>query len=357
MLGRGIDQILPFPSEPIIYESYVKNANRYVQLAEEVNGPIPRGVDFTYIWGDALDEFKKVPPDIRIINLETSITRSNDYWEGKGINYRMNPDNIPCITAAGIDCCSLANNHILDWGYTGLNETLETLHKVNVKTAGAGNNLRKAAAPAMLEIARKGRVWLFASGSTTSGIPREWAARRNKPGVNLLPDLFEETIQAVETQVSLVKQKGDVAIFSVHWGSNWGYEIPDEQIRFAHRLIDQAGIDIVYGHSSHHAKAIEVYKNKLVLYGCGNFLDDYEGIGGYEEFRADLSLMYFPSLDPLTGKLFSLQMTPLQIKRFRLNYAVRSDARWLTDVLNREGKRFGSEVELKPDNSMIIHYR
>jgi poly-gamma-glutamate synthesis protein (capsule biosynthesis protein) len=114
MTGRGIDQVLPHPSPPVIYEPYLKNARGYVEIAEEANGPIPQPVDFSYIWGDALDEWKRVRPDLRIINLETSVAKSGDYWKGKEINYRMSPENIPCITAAEVDYCFLANNHILD---------------------------------------------------------------------------------------------------------------------------------------------------------------------------------------------------------------------------------------------------
>ena len=91
MTGRGIDQVLPHPSDPRIYEPYVRDARGYVELAENVSGLIPRPVSFSYIWGDALDEWERVAPDVRIINLETSVTTSNDYWQGKGINYRMHP--------------------------------------------------------------------------------------------------------------------------------------------------------------------------------------------------------------------------------------------------------------------------
>lgn len=353
MPGRGIDQILPFPSEPVIHEPYVKNAIQYVNLAEELNGPVPRHVDFVYIWGNALEEFKKISPVVRIINLETSITKSNDYWN-KGINYRMNPANIRCITVASIDCCCLANNHVLDWGYAGLAETLDKLHEAGVKTTGAGRNLEDAEAPAILTSEGKDRVLVFAFGSVTSGILQSWAAQPDKPGVNLLKDFSKDTIQHIEALVKKVKRKGDIVIFSIHWGGNWGYQIPSEQIQFAHELIDYAGVDVIHGHSSHHVKAIEVYNGKLILYGCGNFLDDYEGISGYESFRADLSLMYFPHLDMLTGKLISLRMTPMQIKRFKLNYAQKADARWLTDVLNREGTRFGSRFQLLHDNSFIF---
>src|SRR5512139_2429220 len=98
----------------------------------------------------------------------------------------MHPDNIPCITAARIECCSLANNHILDWGRPGLVETLETLKKAGLKSSGAGRNLREAESPAVVEVAGKGRVLVFSFGSETSGIPLSWAAAESRPGVNLL---------------------------------------------------------------------------------------------------------------------------------------------------------------------------
>lgn len=134
-LGRGIDQILPHPSPPLIYERCVQSAIDYVQLAEKVNGQIPRKVDYDYIWGEALEEFRKEKPDVRIINLETSITKSENY-DPKGINYRMNPHNCKVLTTARIDVAELANNHVLDWGIEGLVETLATLKKLNIKPAG-----------------------------------------------------------------------------------------------------------------------------------------------------------------------------------------------------------------------------
>ncbi len=133
-------------------------AREYVRLAEKANGTITTPVSFSYIWGDALDEWQRVAPDVKLINLETSITKRNDYWPGKGINYRMNPENITCLTAAGIDCCALANNHVLDWGYSGLVETIETLKTAQIKTAGAGPERQSAETPAIMEIEGKGRV-------------------------------------------------------------------------------------------------------------------------------------------------------------------------------------------------------
>jgi poly-gamma-glutamate capsule biosynthesis protein CapA/YwtB (metallophosphatase superfamily) len=110
MTGRGIDQILPFPGDPAIYEPYLRNAKDYVRLAEERNGVIPKPLNFSYVWGDALFQLDRADSDVRLINLETSVTESREYWRGKQVQYKMNPENIPCITAAKIDCCSLANN-------------------------------------------------------------------------------------------------------------------------------------------------------------------------------------------------------------------------------------------------------
>ena len=354
MTGRGIDQILPYPSDPVIHEGYVKDARGYVEIAEKVHGSISRLVDLAYIWGDALDELERVAPDLRIINLETSITRSDDYWKGKEVHYRMHPENIDCITAAKIDVCSLASNHVLDWGYSGLKETIETLRKAGVRSAGAGMNLREAESPVVMEIKGKGRVIVFAFGSPTSGVPLSWAASDKRPGVNLLKDFSDETVHCVRQRVHEVKQKRDIVVASIHWGGNWGDRVPQEEIDFAHRLIDEAGVDIIHGHSSHHVKGIEVYQDSPILYGCGDFLNDYEGISGYEYYRDDLGLMYFPTVDPSTGRLVKLQMTPTQIKHFKVNRASKEDALWLADILNRESKKFGTGVELGKDNVLTL---
>lgn len=109
MTGRGIDQILPHPSDPKLHEAYVKSADDYVHLAERANGPIPRRVTPDYVWGAALEEFERFRPDLRVVNPETAITRNDDFLP-KSINYPMNPKNGPVLTAAGIDCCILANN-------------------------------------------------------------------------------------------------------------------------------------------------------------------------------------------------------------------------------------------------------
>jgi poly-gamma-glutamate capsule biosynthesis protein CapA/YwtB (metallophosphatase superfamily) len=352
MTGRGIDQVLPHPSDPILYEPYVRNAIAYVRLAEQTNGPIPTPLEFSYIWGDALAELERVAADVRIINLETSITERGEYWKGKGIHYRMAPENIPCISAAKIDCCALANNHVLDWGYAGLQDTLAALAKAGVKSAGAGRNRKEAEAPAVIEIVGKGRVLVFALGSATSGIPWAWAASANKPGVNLIDERSEDAIRRLGSHVKAIKRPGDIVVASIHWGGNWGYDIPRAQRTFAHRLIEHAQVDVVHGHSSHHPKGIEVYRDKPIIYGCGDFLNDYEGIGGHEEYRADLTLMYFVCMDPSNGRLVRFNMTPMQNRRLRANRASEQDARWLRDTLHREA--FYTRVVLNDSDPLTL---
>jgi len=121
--------------------------------------------------------------------------------------------------------------------------------------------------------------------------------------------------------------------------------------------VPEEGVDIVHGHSSHHVKAIEVYRERLILYGCGDFLNDYEGIGGYEEFRSDLTVMYLVKVDPRDGRLVAVRLVPLQMRRFRLNHASQADASWLCALLNRLGQPFGTRVELESDNSMSLRWR
>ena len=356
MTGRGIDQVLPHPCEPTLHEGYAGSALDYVRLAEEANGPIPRPRDLSYVWGVALDELSRAQPDVRIVNLETSITRSDDYV-AKGINYRMSPENAGCLAAAGIDGCALANNHVLDWGRAGLSDTLENLTRLRIKHTGAGRDRAAASTPAIFEVAGKGRVVLFAFASTTSGVPRQWAATPDRGGVNLLTDLSDEGIAGIAEQMARVRRPGDVIIASIHWGSNWGYDVPREQARFARALIDGAGVSIVHGHSSHHAKGIEVHRNRLILYGCGDFLNDYEGIRGYEEFRDDLPLMYLADVDPVTGELAALEMVALQIRRFQLARASPADADWMLRRLNQVSRAFGSHLDRKPDGRFALSWR
>jgi poly-gamma-glutamate synthesis protein (capsule biosynthesis protein) len=351
MTGRGVDQILPHPSDPVLYEDYVHDALEYVGLAIHANGPVSFPVGFDYIWGDALAELRRA--DMRIVNLETSITTSAGPWPGKGIHYRMHPQNVGCLAAARIDCCGLANNHVLDWGYAGLAETLHTLDEARIAHAGAGRNAGAASAPVALAVPAKGRVLVLALGSPTSGIPPGWAAETEKAGVNILTDLSTNNARRIAQEFLRITRPDDIAVVSIHWGGNWGYEIPTAQISFARQLVDE-GIDIVHGHSAHHRKAIEIRRGHLILYGCGDFVNDYEGISGHEEYRGDLTLLYRITMTVQPRRLADVTLLPMQVRRLRLNRASADDAKWLASVLSRECARFQTDARLQPDGTIRV---
>jgi poly-gamma-glutamate synthesis protein (capsule biosynthesis protein) len=350
MTGRGIDQILPAPCDPALDEPYARSALDYVELAERVHGPIARPVDPTYIWGDALAELERAKPHVRIVNLETAVTRSEERAP-KGINYRMSPENADCLIAARIDCCVLANNHVLDWGTQGLEETLDTLHGAQIRTAGAGRDTAEAAAPAVLELAGRRRLLVFAFGMDSAGVPADWAATATRAGVSRLPDLSSRTTDALADRILAAKRAGDLVLLSMHWGSNWGYEVSRQQRSFARRLIDAGAAELVHGHSSHHPRPIEIYRERLILYGCGDFLNDYEGISGHETFRPELALMYFPRLEAASGKLLELALAPTRTRKFRVGLANAEEADWLAALLRRES---AIHVERTPDARLRI---
>ena len=353
MTGRGIDQILPTPGNPRLHESFVSSAIGYVELAERRNGAIARPVTPAYIWGDALSELEHRHPDVRIVNLETAITTCDDAWPGKGIHYRMHPANVTCLGAAGVDCAALANNHVLDWGRSGMEETVATLQAAGIAVAGAGRDEHEAALPAALCVPHGGRVLVFALAMASAGTPSSWEATSSRSGVALLRDCSAASLGRLRDRIAEQRRCGDAVVVSIHWGPNWGYEVEPERCQFARALIDEAGVDVVHGHSSHHPIAVELHAGRPILYGCGDFINDYEGIAGHEACRPGLALMVFVDLDSAGGTA-DVRLVPLMRKRFRLGYAPQADLEWLQEMLCREGNASGTHVVRSGEHELRI---
>ncbi|MEV0298557.1 CapA family protein [Nocardia sp. NPDC050710] len=346
MLGRGVDQILPHPGDPTLHERSVDDARVYVELAEHTHGEFAHPVDFDHPWGDVLPILAQVDPEVRLINLETAITADDAFAPAKGIHYRMNPANVPVLTAIAPVVCALANNHILDFGIRGLADTVETLDTAGIQRAGAGADSDDARTPAVTKIDDGRRVVIVSVGAGSSGVPQYWSARADRPGLWWIGD--SPNIRAadeVAAEVLAHKRNDDIAIVSIHWGPNWGYGVPYSERQFAHRLID-AGIDVVHGHSAHHPRPIEIYHGKPILYGCGDAIDDYEGIRGYERYRPDLRLLYLVSIDP--GAM-ETRMIPLRIRHMRLQSATHDDSQWLCETIEYISRDFGTRVVPRPD--------
>ncbi|GAA3760143.1 CapA family protein [Salinactinospora qingdaonensis] len=353
MLGRGVDQILPYPGAPEVREPYVADARGYVRLAETANGPIDVPVDFSWPWGDALAVLAETTPDVRVVNLETSVTSSDDFMSNKLVHYRMNPANLPSLSVAHPDVCALANNHVLDFDRRGLAETLDALAHASLRTVGAGFDADQARRPAIVPTGAGTRVVVFSFGMASSGIPAQWAATEERAGVDFVSAPSPAAATEIVERVERVKQPGDVVIASVHWGDNWGYTVTPEQTDFAHALIE-GGVDIVHGHSSHHPRPVELYRNGLILYGCGDFINDYEGIVGHEQYRDELRLLYLVSVEPGLAAPTEVRLVPMRARRMRLGHAGHEDTRWLQSTLDRISRDFGSRVGMTPDGALTV---
>jgi poly-gamma-glutamate capsule biosynthesis protein CapA/YwtB (metallophosphatase superfamily) len=353
MLGRGVDQILPHPGNPVLHEAAITDARSYVRLAEHANGPIPRPVDASWPWGEALQVLDDAAPEARVINLETSVTGSDDFAPGKAVHYRMHPDNLDALSVARPDVCVLANNHVLDLGEDGLEETLDALARAGLPTAGAGGDLEAARRPAVVPLVGGGRLLVFAAGAASSGIPARWAASEQQPGVHFVAETSPTAADGIIELVDAHRRAGDLVVVSIHWGSNWGYDVPRSHVGFARRLVD-GGVDIVHGHSSHHPRPIEVYRDKLILYGCGDLIDDYEGISGYERYRDDLRLLYLITVARDTGTIAQARIVPMLARRMRLERAGDEDVEWLRATLDRISQPFGARLDRDADGSLTV---
>lgn len=353
MTGRGVDQAFATSCDPVLYERSVRDARRYLELAEHENGSIPAPISPGYPWGDARSHLDQNAADLFVGNLETSITTHSEPWEGKGIHYRMHPENTECLKQLGLDCASLANNHVLDWGRDGLEETLSSLNKAGIQFAGAGRRLKSAAEAAKYH-REDTRLLVFGIGTTDSGIPQTWEATASRSGVHLLPDYNRDTIGALIKRVQSRSTTDDLVICSIHWGGNWGWNVPDLHEQLAHRLIEEANVDLIHGHSSHHPKPLDVHDGKLILYGCGDLMNDYKGISGHESYRGDLSVLYRAEVDPESGVLQELRLHVFQIHRMRLRTASTDDTRWLMNTLNRHGEPFDSNLTHRTENELVL---
>jgi poly-gamma-glutamate synthesis protein (capsule biosynthesis protein) len=177
--------------------------------------------------------------------------------------------------------------------------------------------------PAVLPLNGGGRRLLVFSWATRdSGVPPDWAAGHRTPGVALLHDLSERGLQQVSAGVDEHRRETDVVLLSIHWGGNWVDEVPQAHRQFARELIDLGVVDAVHGHSSHHPLPFEIHRGKLILYGCGDLINDYEGITPRGDHPEDVACLYFATLSRDSGRFVSLRIVPLQRRAFRL---VRAD--------------------------------
>jgi poly-gamma-glutamate synthesis protein (capsule biosynthesis protein) len=117
--------------------------------------------------------------------------------------------------------------------------------------------------------------------------------------------------------------------------------------------LELGAADVVHGHSSHHPLAIEVWRGKAILYGCGDLVNDYEGIGGHGSLRCDAGCLYLLTLDE-QGLLRRLEIEPLMLRRFRLEAADAAARRWLLSIFDAGGRALGSRARWMPEGRIEL---
>lgn len=354
MLGRLIDQLLPHHvDEP-------EEARHVASIRQ--NRPELRDYSASSPWGNTLNLLGR--SDLILANLETSATTSAEKWPRKVFNYRMHPANVECLKIAKVDYVSLANNHTLDFGRTGLFDTINTLRDASIAYAGADLNVDGAQRPAILKLPKaqdaaardrqEHEIHLY----SFSDHPSDWIA---VPEFNLI----HYTAADRARMKKLLTQKDHEAVsspslkvVSLHWGPNYSWR-PDEEITsLAHFLIDECGVDIIHGHSSHHVQGIEVYKQKLIVYGCGDFSDDYAVVS---DFRNDLSAIWNVTVAETEHRKLApqrVEVFPNRIKHFQAGVIPRgdSDHDFVVDRLRSLSAEFGTvvEAELGSSGQLIV---
>jgi len=258
-----------------------------------------------YPWGDTLPVLHRA--DWRLCNLECVISDRGEPWSAypKAFHFRSAAKNIAVLQAARVNAVSLANNHALDYGYDAMFEMLQILDRAGIIYSGAGANLAQASRLASAEVCGC-RIGLLAF---TDNEP-DWEATADWPGVYYVPiDLTDVRAKNLLDRVGEYRKVVDHLTVSAHWGSNWGYVPPKEHVVFAHALVD-AGADLIFGHSCHVFRGIEIYRGRPILYSAGNFVDDY-AVDPVE--RNDQSFVYVTELENTI--LRALRLYPTMIRR------------------------------------------
>ncbi|HXH19769.1 MAG TPA: CapA family protein, partial [Chitinophagales bacterium] len=283
-----------------------------------------------YVWGNVLPVMKKT--DFNLINLETTLTRSVKQVS-KTFNFKALPDRVECLTLANISVVNLANNHILDYTEEGLLETIATLKHQHIEYTGAGYNSADAEKAVRLTCKE---ISLGILGLTDN--EPGWKAGRHHPGTNYVDIDNAHDRDAALTAIQNLKREVNCCIVSIHWGPNMRIKPSKKFIAFAHAMIEH-GADIIHGHSAHIFQGIEIYRDKLILYDTGDFVDDYSVD---PLLRNDRSFFFICSITK--EGIRSLQLVPVLIDNFQVNLAAGEDYQWCIHRMQQLSKEFGTEV-------------
>lgn len=296
-----------------------------------------------YAWGDTLPIFYDA--DWRACNLECVISDRGIPWMAtpKAFYFRSDAKNVAVLKAAKIDVVSLANNHILDFEYEALSDTSRILDDAGIMHAGAGVNREEARRPAITEI-QGIKIGLIAF---TDNEP-EWEAIADRPGLFYVPvDPADPRARDLFNLVGQARGQADLVVVSAHWGPNWGYEPPMEHIPFAHTLID-SGADIIFGHSGHVFRGIEIYKSRPILYCTGDLIDDY-AVDKIE--RNDQSFIFIVERDK--KRVSRVLLYPVVIKDFQARRAISREEKEVVGKIQKLCSKFYTNTWWNEDEARL----
>lgn len=266
--------------------------------------------------------------DLAIANLEAPLTRRGNEYAGKQFRFRAEPPVAAALQRAGVSAVTLANNHMLDFGTAGLEDTLQHLSAAKLAFVGAGRRLAEARRPAVITVKGK-KVGLLAYSLT---LPDDFFATPFRAGT--APGYLGH----VRADVKELRGQVDYVVVSFHWGGELMTSPRPYQTVVARAAID-AGADIVIGHHPHVLQGIERYKNGLILYSLGNY------VFATPSSRSDRSIIAVMTLD---GSVREVELFPLNVlnREVRLQPALldRKRARQVIDHLNRLSVGMGTTI-------------
>lgn len=231
--------------------------------------------------------FDKVLPyfhnsDFNFCNLEGPLANKGELQPGRSAALRGYPSMVEVLKKARIDFVSLANNHIMDYGWEGFAETTETLKQNGIGFSGGGKDIEEARRPALVN--KKGLTVGLLSYTANVNVPLGFQAAQGKPGlapVRISPFFSpdhtnKEDLEALQKDIETCLEKVDFLIVSFHWGVSEGgtHTIALHQQSIAHHAID-AGADLILGHHPHAIQGVEIYRDKPICYSLGHFTFAY----------------------------------------------------------------------------------
>ena len=291
-------------------------------------------------WGDTLPLLRRA--DVLVGNHEFVLAADGRPGPRKTFHFRADPSAVASLETAGFALVSVANNHVLDFGVESALASLATLERSGIRFAGAGPDLDAARALAVVE---HGGLSIGMIAFTDN--EPTWAAGPGTPGVHHAPvDPRDPRALALLDAVVRARPHVDLLIVSAHWGGNWGVDVPRAHRRFAIALVE-AGADVVFGHSPHIVRGIELVRGRPVIHSAGDFVDDY-AVDPVE--RNDRSFVFELRTEGATP--VELRLHPTEIDRCRVRLARRS-ARDAADEMARRCAALGTRADWNADEGCL----